>query len=85
MHVPRLGIEGVIKLRDLSKSTGQKEPESRFVAEEWRLDVKVGEGMDGDGEWVRIELFQKVIVRIWDELEEGTGKRRVRMGLAGVR
>ncbi|KAI9777811.1 MAG: exosome catalytic subunit dis3 [Peltula sp. TS41687] len=88
VHVPRLGIEGVVKLRDLvaGSDRGVKEPESRFVADEWRLDINLGgEGMevDGEGSWLTIELFQKVIVRIWDELEEGTGKRRVRMGLAG--
>lgn len=89
VHVPRFGIEGVIRLRDLllsSEGNSRKEPESRFASEEWRLDVNIDNDDDdgkggGGGRWLRVELFQKVIVKIWDELEEGTGKRRVRMGL----
>lgn len=70
VFVPRFGIEGLIRLRDL----GQPEPEGLFDAEEYVLDVK------GSRE-ARIELFQKVVVKISDVKEESTGKRKIKMEL----
>lgn len=68
--VPRFGIEGLIRLRDLADT----EPESEFDAESFTLTTT------GSRE-VRVELFQKVKVRVHDEKDEKTGKRGVKMEL----
>ncbi len=68
--VPRFGIEGLIRLRDLA----EQEPESEFDAESYTLTTK------GSRE-VKVELFQKVVVRVHDEKDEKTGKRGVKMEL----
>lgn len=68
--VPRFGIEGLIRLRDLA----EPEPESEFDAESYVLTTK------GSRE-VKVELFQKVKVRVHDEKDELTGKRGVKMEL----
>lgn len=70
VFVPRFGIEGVIRLSDLATP----EPESAFNAEEYVLEIS------GSIE-VRIELFQKVVVRISDIREASTGKRKVKLEL----
>ncbi|KAL8716485.1 MAG: hypothetical protein Q9225_006195 [Loekoesia sp. 1 TL-2023] len=70
VFVPRFGIEGLIRLSDLATP----EPESVFNAEEYVLEVS------GSRE-VRIELFQKVLVRISDVKEESTGKRKIKLEL----
>ncbi|KAF1943253.1 RNB-domain-containing protein [Clathrospora elynae] len=70
VFVPRFGIESLIRLRDLATP----EPEADFDAENYVLNIK--------GDVKRsIELFEKVAVRITDELEESTGKRKVRLSL----
>ncbi|KAK4964269.1 hypothetical protein LTR28_003890, partial [Elasticomyces elasticus] len=68
--VPRFGIEGLIRLRDL----GTPEPEGVYDPETYVLTVT------GSRE-VKVELFQKVRVRISDVAEESTGKRKVRLEL----
>lgn len=68
--VPRFGIEGLIRLRDLA----EPEPESEFDAESFTLTTT------GSRE-VKVELFQKVKVRVHDEKDEKTGKRGVKMEL----
>ena len=68
--VPRFGIEGLIRLRDLA----EPEPESEFDAESYTLTTKGSRD-------VRVELFQKVKVRVHDEKDEMTGKRGVKMEL----
>ncbi|KAG6045079.1 hypothetical protein E4U17_000286 [Claviceps sp. LM77 group G4] len=68
--VPRFGIEGVIRLRDLAET----EPESEFDAESYTLVTR------GSRE-LRIDLFQKVRVRVSDDKDERTGKRGVKMEL----
>ncbi|KAK7409206.1 exosome catalytic subunit dis3 [Neonectria punicea] len=68
--VPRFGIEGLIRLRDLAET----EPEADFDAETYTLTTK------GSRE-IKVELFQKVKVRIHDEKDEMTGKRGVKMEL----
>ncbi|KPM39484.1 Exosome complex exonuclease dis3 [Neonectria ditissima] len=68
--VPRFGIEGLIRLRDLAET----EPEADFDAETYTLTTK------GSRE-VKVELFQKVKVRVHDEKDEMTGKRGVKMEL----
>ncbi|CAI4216258.1 unnamed protein product [Parascedosporium putredinis] len=68
--VPRFGIEGLIRLRELATP----EPESEFDAENYVLKTS------GSRE-IRIELFQRVKVRVTDEKDEMTGKRGVKMEL----
>ena len=92
VYVPRFGIEGVIRAKDMlnhepltktttSSSSSFSEGEiTRFDADTWTLEIN---NKIGTGEWLKVELFDKVKVRIWDEKEVGTGKRRVRMGLVG--
>lgn len=70
VFVPRFGIESLIRLREL----GTPEPEADFDAENYVLNIK------GDVKR-EIELFEKVQVRITDEMEESTGKRKVRLTL----
>jgi len=70
VFVPRFGIEGLIRLRDL----GEPEPEGIFDAEEYVLDVR-------GSRKARIELFQRVVVKISDVKEESTGKRKIKMEL----
>ncbi|KAF3076984.1 Exosome complex exonuclease dis3 [Trichoderma lentiforme] len=71
--VPRFGIEGLIRLRDLA----DPEPESEYDAETYTLTTK------GD-KAVKVELFQKVVVRVHDDKDERTGKRGVKMELVSA-
>lgn len=68
--VPRFGIEGLIRLRDLA----EPEPESEYDAETYTLTTKGSRNL-------KVELFQKVKVKIQDEKDERTGKRGVKMEL----
>jgi exosome complex exonuclease DIS3/RRP44 len=70
VFVPRFGIESLIRLRDL----GTPEPEAVFDGENFALTVTGSRN-------VKVELFQKVKVRISDEQEESTGKRKIRLAL----
>lgn len=72
VFVPRFGIEGLIRLRDLAVP----EPEGIFDAEEYILKVTGSRDLE-------VELFQKVEVRIRDILEETTGKRKIQMEMVG--
>ncbi|KAI9804348.1 MAG: exosome catalytic subunit dis3 [Piccolia ochrophora] len=74
VFVPRFGIEGLIRLREL----GTPEPEATFDAESYSLKIESAEGA------MEVELFGKVVVRISDEKEESTGKRKIRLGLVKV-
>ncbi|KAJ4326086.1 exosome catalytic subunit dis3 [Neodidymelliopsis sp. IMI 364377] len=70
VFVPRFGIESLIRLRDLATP----EPDAEFDADNYELNIK--------GDINRsVELFQKVMVRITDEMEESTGKRKVKLTL----
>jgi exosome complex exonuclease DIS3/RRP44 len=73
VFVPRFGIEGTIRLRELVDE-GEREPDSEFDAEEYRL-------VTSGSRKVSIELFQRVQVKISDVLEKSTGKRKLRMQL----
>lgn len=73
VFVPRFGIEGVIRLRDMVEQ-GQVEPEGVFDAEAYTLQI---EGPRATS----VALFEKVKVRISDEAEESTGKRKIKMAL----
>lgn len=70
VFVPRFGIESLIRLRDLA----MPEPNAEFDAENYVLTVSGSRD-------VKLELFQKVMVRISDEQEESTGKRKIKLGL----
>ena len=74
VFVPRFGIEGLIRLRDLASP----EPKGEFDAEQYRLKI---EGIEIGKKALVIELFQKVKVMIRDVKEEGSGKRKVKMEL----
>ncbi|PIB02180.1 Exosome complex exonuclease DIS3 [Cercospora beticola] len=78
VFVPRFGIEGLVRLRDLGGEQlgGEREPESVFDAEEYSLEIK-----EGSRAGTKVELFQKVKVKISDEAEESTGKRKIKLGL----
>ncbi|RWA04037.1 hypothetical protein EKO27_g11069 [Xylaria grammica] len=68
--VPRFGIEGLIRLRDLA----DPEPDSAFDAENYTLRLT--------GSYdAAVDLFQKVRVRIRDVKDEATGKRGAKMEL----
>ncbi|KAK3362737.1 hypothetical protein B0T25DRAFT_468158 [Lasiosphaeria hispida] len=66
--VPRFGIDSLIRLRDLA----EPEPEATFDAENYVLT------MSGSKE-LRLELFQKVRVRVMDQKDETSGKRGAKM------
>ncbi|RYP74231.1 hypothetical protein DL771_003164 [Monosporascus sp. 5C6A] len=70
--VPRFGIEGLVRLRDLATP----EPDADYDPESYTLRVHRG-GSDA----LEIELFQKVRVRIRDEKDEATGKRGAKIEL----
>lgn len=77
VFVPRFGIEGLIRLRDLAIP----EPEAVFDAEEYVLRVKGSAGGGFKGR--ELALFEKVVVKVSDVLEKKTGKRKIKMGLVG--
>ena len=74
VFVPRFGIEGVIRLRDMDNGT-ELEKEAIFEETEYTLTA------EAKGRKITIELFGKLGVRIWDEREEGSGKQKVKMGM----
>jgi exosome complex exonuclease DIS3/RRP44 len=73
VFVPRFGVESLIRLRDLVEP-GALEPESNFNAEDYIL-------MTTGSKVIKVELFEKVRVRISDIKDETTGKRKVKMEL----
>lgn len=75
VFVPRFGIEGLIRLRDMKAGAGEKEPEGVFDAENYVLEILREKSSR------KVELFEKVRVRIEDEAEESTGKRKIRLQL----
>ena len=75
VFVPRFGIEGLIRLKDLTGSE-RDEVDGVFDQAEYKLEF------DAAGKGKRaVELFQKVKVRIEDELEVSTGKRKIKLNL----
>ena len=68
--VPRFGIEGVIRLKDLASP----EPAAELDAEGYVLRTS-------GSRVLKVGLFDEVRVRISDVLEEGTGKRKLKMEL----
>ena len=55
---------------------GGRNRKSEFDEEEWILKWN-----DEGGKQRKVELFEKVRIGIMDEVEKGTGKRKVRMEL----
>jgi exosome complex exonuclease DIS3/RRP44 len=76
VFVPRFGIEGLIRLKDLAGSE-RDEVDGVFDQAEYRLEF---DAANGKGKR-QVELFQKVKVRIEDELEGSTGKRKIKLNL----
>jgi exosome complex exonuclease DIS3/RRP44 len=70
VFVPRFGIESLIRLRDVATP----EPEAEFDADNYTLKIKSDVNRS-------VELFERVMVRITDEMEESTGKRKVKLTL----
>lgn len=70
VFVPRFGIEGAIRLKDMAEA----EPEAVFDTDDYTLSLT--------GSIARkLALFQQIRVRISDEIEQSTGKRKVKLGL----
>lgn len=72
VFVPRFGIEGLIRLRDMETP----EPQAEYDAERYVLAVSGSRNFT-------VALFEKVKVRISDEQEESTGKRKIKLELIG--
>ncbi|KKA29129.1 hypothetical protein TD95_002343 [Thielaviopsis punctulata] len=70
VFVPRFGIEGLIRLRDLA----EPEPGAEFDADNYMLKTSGSRS-------VTVELFQVVKVRVSDSKDEATGKRGVKLEL----
>jgi len=75
VFVPRFGIEGVIKVKDLSEVGVGYEPKTDFDGEKYVLKVETGRRE------LSVELFGKVLVEVTDSKEESTGKRKIQMKL----
>ena len=75
IFVPRFGIEGVIKIKDLSEVGGTHEPAAEFDGEKYTLKVETGKRD------LLLELFAKVRVEVTDAKEESTGKRKIHLKL----
>ena len=70
VFVPRFGIEGLIRLRELATP----EPDGEYDADQYTLTVSGSRRL-------KVELFQKVVVKISDIKEESTGKRKIKLEL----
>ncbi|KAH0545022.1 hypothetical protein FGG08_000948 [Glutinoglossum americanum] len=70
VFVPRFGIESLVRLGDLAVP----EPEATFDGENYVLKT-------AGSRTETIVLFEKVVVKISDQKEESTGKRKVRLEL----
>ncbi|KAI0485300.1 mitotic control protein dis3 [Xylariaceae sp. FL0804] len=84
--VPRFGIEGLVRLRDLA----DPEPNAAFDPERYVLAVDLSSSsgssdlLKGKQKNIEIALFQKVRVRVSDVRDEATGKRGAKMELLGT-
>ncbi|OQO04986.1 hypothetical protein B0A48_08004 [Cryoendolithus antarcticus] len=77
VFVPRFGIEGLIRVKDLVGVASAEDAAADFHQAEYRLgfEREAGKGMRS------VELFEKVRVKIEDEVEGSTGKRKIKLGL----
>jgi exosome complex exonuclease DIS3/RRP44 len=86
VFVPRFGIEGLIRLRDMLPEGGAgREPDSIFDAENYSLEITLAPPPTGKAPAPaaskKVELFGKVKVRITDEADETSGKRKIKLQL----
>jgi len=75
VFVPRFGIEGVVKAKELSELGPAHEPKTEFDDERYTLKVDTGKKN------ILLGLFEKVKVEITDVKEEATGKRKIQLKL----
>lgn len=75
VFVPRFGVEGLIRVRDLAPV----EPKSEFDADNYSLKIE-----GSTGSW-SVGLFDQVAVKVMDDVEERTGKRKIKMTLVSVK
>jgi exosome complex exonuclease DIS3/RRP44 len=75
VFVPRFGIEGAIKVKELSELGPAHEPKTEFDEDQYTLKVDTGKRE------VLLALFEKVKVEVTDSKEESTGKRKIQMKL----
>lgn len=75
VFVPRFGVEGLIRVRDLAAV----EPKSEFDADNYTLKIE-----GSTGSW-SVGLFDQVAVKVMDDVEERTGKRKIKMTLVSVK
>lgn len=74
VFVPRFGIEGVVRAKELRELEGSHvEPKTELDDETYVLKIDTGKQ-----ERV-VELFSKIIVEITDSKEESTGKRKIQL------
>lgn len=73
VFVPRFGIEGLIRVKDVAA----KEEDAVFKEDEYKLEIKMAP------KTLNVELFAKIMVRIKDEVEPSTGKRKLKIDLVG--
>ena len=74
--------EGIVVAQELSNSNGRslaqvssKDEDATFNEEDYKLDIK------DDAKMLSVELFDKITVKIKDELEPSTGKRKLKLDL----
>ena len=75
VFVPRFGIEGAIKIKEMSEVGAVHEPKTEFDGENYTLKVDTGKRE------VLLELFAKVTVTVTDVKEVSTGKRKIQLKL----
>ncbi|QIX01936.1 hypothetical protein AMS68_007453 [Peltaster fructicola] len=71
VFVPRFGIEGLIRVKDIAG----KDEDAVFREDEYKLEVKTPDKL------LRVELFEKITIRVKDEVEPSTGKRKLKLEL----
>ncbi|RPA89543.1 RNB-domain-containing protein [Choiromyces venosus 120613-1] len=76
VFVPRFGVEGLIRVKDLATV----EPKSEYDAEKYTLMIE-----GATGAWWSVGLFDKVVVKVMDDVEAHTGKRKIKMTLVSVK
>lgn len=78
VFVPRFGIEGLIRTKELAAAGGDKEPLTEFDNEQYVLKIKTVK------EDLVVALFEKVVVEVSDVRDENTGKRKIQLKLIRV-
>ncbi|KAI5810105.1 exosome complex exonuclease exoribonuclease-like protein [Peziza echinospora] len=86
VFVPRFGIDGLIRTKELQLPGGHgvvAEEEVAFDPEQYVLTIEseAVSGRPGRKEKVEVGLFEKVVVRVRNVKEESTGKRKIKLEL----